>query len=115
MIKISSVKVDKQTLSIDTSQYVREMYHTTTPEVTNWQASEFYTQVINPLRVAVESYTGEFDNAVRDYMAQNSVLGKMKNSLSPSRGQRTNKINLPQEKYKNNKYFKGFFIHNRIL
>lgn len=103
MIKVSSIQCTGQGLDIDTSDVVREAYNTGIYDASNWQSSEFYTSVIVPLKVATESYAGEFDEAVRRYMEENgSVLSKMKNSLNPMRGQRSTKIDLANKEYNNN-------------
>lgn len=79
------------------------MYSSGINDAADWHSSEFYLQTILPLSIAVNTYTNEFDQAVNDYMRENSVLRKMKNSLDTN-SRNSNKISgLTRGKYQNNK------------
>ena len=102
MITVSNIQLTGQDVGIDVSDVVREGYESVILDTSNWQSSELYTSVIMPLKIATETYAGEFDEAVRQYMEENgTVLEKMKNSLNPSKGQRANKIDLSTNEYNN--------------
>lgn len=101
-MKISSVKINNQIGDFDLQSISKEMYFSGIQDSSNWQASEFYTQVILPLRSSVEGYTAEFNASVEAYMRENSVLRKMKNSLITN-SRNNSEIKLDKNKYQNNK------------
>lgn len=103
-VKVSSIKLSGSAPSDLISQDIgRQMFQMGVPEAANWQSSNLYTQTIAPIRAQLVDYTAEFDNAVQDYMKENSVLRKMKDSLNPSGSNKGNKINIANNKLNNNK------------
>ena len=79
------------------------MYQTGIQQISQFESSELYTQVIQPLQNQVSSYNAEFDEAVQTYMAKNSVMRKMKNVLNPTQKNRNDKIGINRSKFQNSK------------
>lgn len=99
---MSKVKVSGQVSDVISSDIIDEVYSIGTNDAADWHSSEFYRQTILPLSIEVNSYTHEFNEAVNDYMRENSVLRKMKNSLNTN-SRDSSKIGLTRGKYQNNK------------
>ena len=59
-------------------------------------------QTILPLKIATDSYVEEFNIAVKNYMIENNMLKKMKDSLNPTITRKA-KIGIQKGEYQNNK------------
>ena len=103
-MRISSVRITGEAPdNIIDQSITREMFRIGIEDVTQWQSSSLYNEIILPLKNEVQNYTAEFNSAVQEYMSANSMLTKMKNSLNPSQKNKGDKITIPSKKINNNK------------